>query len=186
MPEHVITEQFIAAPLCTAAEAPQLAPKTPGYYAIFVDDATSLKNPFQDLLVQKATNLIYVGIAETSLYQRLIRQDLQHRSPSTFFRAIGSILGYRPMPGSLIGMSNQNNYKFGQEDTTEIIAWIDEHLSVNWLEANPAVRSVETSLIKAYSPIINTDDNPNPASELANLRSECRIIARNPPYGAGE
>jgi hypothetical protein len=71
-------------------------------------------------------------------------------------------------------------------NTTEIITWIDEHLLVNWLKANPTVRSVETSLIKTYSPIINTDGNPAPVTELANLRSECRIIARSAPDGAGE
>jgi hypothetical protein len=157
-----------------------------GYYAIFVDDPISLKGTFHDLLDRRATKLIYIGIAGTSLYQRLVKQDLQHQRPSTFFRAIGPILGYRPPPGSLKRMRNKYNYRFGLEDTSEIIAWINEHLSVNWLEATPALKTVETLLIKTYSPIINTEDNPNPAIELANLRAECRMIARNLPRGTGQ
>ena len=37
-------------------------------------------------------------------------------------------------------------------------------MSVSWAEANPALEEVETLLIRKYSPIINTDDNPRAGS----------------------
>jgi len=178
MAEPEIAEQFIAAPICTAAEAPQRVPDTPGYYAIFIDEPSKLPKPFRDPLVQKGTTLIYIGIATGSLLERLVKQDLLHQKPSTFFRAIGAILGYRPPPGSLAGMKNQHNYRFSVSDTNAIITWIREHLSVNWSETTPAVAEFEQSLIRKHSPVINTDANPSPVQELAALRYECRIIAR--------
>ena len=77
-------------------------------------------------------------------------------SATTIFRAIGPILGYRPVRGSLVGKSNQNNYRFGAVDTAAIIRWIDEHLSVNWAEADPADGAAETALIQLHWPILNT------------------------------
>jgi len=126
-------------PRCTAVQALSLVPASPGYYAIFIDDGAALPSPYGDLLLGRATALIYVGIATVSLYVRLVEQDLQHRRASTFFRGIGSILGYRPPPGWLVGKSNQNNYRFSVADTAEIIEWIGGHLSVNWAEADPAL-----------------------------------------------
>ncbi len=172
----------MAAPLCTAAEAAArvpIKPPKPGYYAIFIDDPCTLPSPFQRFLLQKMTRLIYIGIATKSLFQRLVKQDLRHEEGrSTFFRAIGAILDYRPLPGSLTGMKNQNNYRFSPEDTAEIITWINKHLLVSWIEANPALPKVEQALIRKYCPIINTHHNPQAVPELADLRHQCRMIAR--------
>ncbi len=162
---------------CTAAEAHRRVPRSPGYYAIFIDDGGVLPSPYRDLLLQRSTSLIYIGIATVSLYDRLVEQDLQHRRASTFFRAIGSILGYRPPPGLLVGKKNQNNYKFGAADTTGIIKWINGHLSVNWAGADPALKTTELSFIREYRPILNTKDNPDSVSHLAALRDECRRLA---------
>jgi hypothetical protein len=165
-------------PKCTAVQALSRVPTRPGYYAIFIDDGAALPSPYGDLLLQRATALIYVGIATVSLYGRLVEQDLQHRRASTFFRGIGSILGYRPPPGSLVGKSNQSNYRFSAADTTEIIEWNGRHLSVNWAEADPALETTEASLIRAQRPILNTKHNPDRVSQLAALRDECRRLAR--------
>jgi hypothetical protein len=175
--EHKIPEHLVAAPICTAAKAPELVPHTPGYYGIFIDDAYALPKPFQSLLVQRRTKLIYIGIATRSLYKRLVEQDLLHQGASTFFRGLGAILEFRPPPGSLAGKAKQNNYRFSVIDTTAIRTWIWEHLSVSWVEANPALKEVETLLIRKYFPIMNKDHNPAPVLELADLRRECRIIA---------
>ena len=169
--------------LCSGPNAPRLSrsrrvPPTPGYYTIFVDDGAALPSPYGDLLLERTTSLIYVGIATVSLYGRLVEQDLQHRRASTFFRGIGSVLGYRPLPGSLVGKANQNNYRFSAADTAEIIEWINGHLTVNWAEADPALETTEASLIRTYRPILNTKHNPDRVSQLAALRDECRGIAR--------
>lgn len=172
---------MVAGPACRAAEASDRVPDRPGYYAIFVDDALSLPDPYRDILRARGTRLIYIGIATKSLRERLVEQDLRHRSPATFFRAIGPILGYRPAKGSLVGRSNQNNYRFIATDTAAIIRWIDGHLSVNWSVAEPAMESTETALIQAHRPLLNTEKSPEPLTALASLRDECRRIAREDP-----
>jgi hypothetical protein len=178
MIETETVERLVLGPKCTALQALSRVPTRPGYYAIFVDDGSALPSPFGDLLLKKATSLIYVGIATVSLYGRLVEQDLQHRRASTFFRGIGSILGYRPPLGSLVGKANQNNYRFSAAGTTEIIEWVNGHLSVNWAEADPALETTEASLIRAHRPVLNTKYNPAPVSLLADLRDECRRVAR--------
>ena len=45
----------------------------------------------------------------------------------------------------------------------------------------PALEEIESQMICEYFPIINTDDNPKPVSELAKLRRECRTHARKSP-----
>jgi hypothetical protein len=178
MIEIATVERLVSGPTCTAVGALELVPIRPGYYAIFIDDGGALPGPYGELLLQRATHLIYVGIATVSLYARLVEQDLQHRQPSTFFRGIGSILGYRPPPGSLVGKANQNNYRFSATDTAAIIEWINGHLSVNWVEADPALETTEASLIRTYQPLLNTKYNPDAVPQLAALRDECRRIAR--------
>jgi len=168
----------LSRPLCRAAEAPVRVPTQPGYYAIFVDDPEHLPSPYGDLLQQRATELIYIGMATISLRERLVEQDLRHRRHSTFFRGIGAILEFRPPSGSLVGKANQNNYRFSGSDTAAIVDWIDAHLSVNWTEADPALKATESSLIHARRPILNTTHNPDPVPQLATLRDECRRIAR--------
>lgn len=177
MAKMEISERPVSRPACTAAEARARVPMMPGYYAIFIDDASVLSSPFGDLLLQRASRLIYVGIATVSLHKRLVEQDLQHQAPSTFFRGIGPVLGYRPQPGSLVGKANKNNYKFGAADTAEIIRWIFAHLSVNWVEVDPALALIEKSLIRTHRPIFNSTHNPDRVPQLATLRAECRRIA---------
>ena len=96
MIETETVERLVLGPKCTAAQSLSRVPLTPGYYTIFIDDGGVLPSLYGDLLLQRATSLIYIGIATVSLYGRLVEQDLQHRRSSTFFRGIGSILGYRP------------------------------------------------------------------------------------------
>lgn len=172
------SDRFTALPICPATEAFVRVPTAPGYYAIFIDTPDCLPSPFSDLLVQRKTTLVYIGIATRSLRRRLIEQDLLHRAPSTFFRGLGAILGFRPPPGSLLGRANQNNYRFSASDTSTIIDWIRQHLWVSWVQAEPAIEEVEKSSIRRYYPILNTDDNPKPVAQLAILKRECLRIAR--------
>jgi hypothetical protein len=175
-----IPEEFIRAPKCSARDAAGQVPRTPGYYAIFIDDPCALPSPFQDLLIQRGTKLLYIGIATVSLYDRLVKQDLRSEGHSAFFRGIGCIRCRRPERGSLVGKKNQNNYTFSPPDKAKIIEWINQHLSVNWIKAKPALKSIEKCLIRKYCPIINTMHNPSRVQKLAELRRECRMIARAP------
>jgi hypothetical protein len=181
MKENTVPYEFVLSPACAAAEADGRIPLGPGYYAIFIDIPHSLPSPFSALLNQRGTRLIYIGIAKRSLHQRLLSQDLLHRKPSTFFRGLGAILGFRPTRGALFGKINQNNYTFSTPDTGRIVDWIKQHLSLSWLEAEPALEQTEQLLIREFAPIINTDHNPTPVMQLSELRAICRDIARADP-----
>jgi hypothetical protein len=177
MAERRTTEQFLKEPICTAADALERVPDGPGFYAIYVDDPFSLPNPFRDILIKRQTKLIYIGIATKSLRKRLVKEDLLHERPSSFFRSIGAILKYRPSPGSLAAMKRQNNYRFSKTDTEDIRSWTRRHLLVNWKDSK-ANKVAERSWIAEYCPIINMTHNLEPIRELEELRRECRHIAR--------
>ena len=108
--EATLASRFLSGPTNPATDAPARVPARPGYYAIYGDDAGHLPSPYCDLLIGRGTDLLYIGIATVTLHGRLVEQDLRHERPSTFFRGIGPILGYRPHQGSLVGKANQNNY----------------------------------------------------------------------------
>lgn len=64
-------------------------------------------------------------------------QELNHKKPGTFFRSIGCVLGYLPIKGHLKGKANQNNYKFSQDDTLEIINWLKDNIELSIVESSP-------------------------------------------------
>lgn len=133
---------------------------------------------YADVLRQRNTNLIYVGKATVSLNTRLVDQDLRHKRASTFFRGIGSVLGFTPPVGSLINAKNNNNYKFSKEDTGTIISWINTNLQISWEVLDvEKVELHEPIIISTLCPLFNTNHNPIALAELAELRDKCRKIA---------
>jgi hypothetical protein len=164
---------------CSASEAETKVDSSPGYYAIFLDmdRADNLEPPFYEILRTRGTDLLYVGIAEkTGLRKRLVDQDLHHRNPSTFFRSLGAVLGYRPPPAGLRG----NNYKFSPQDTEKIVDWIKRALRVHWVSEGPAILAEEKSAIRVLCPLLNIKHNPKRIPELKELRRKCTAIARQP------
>lgn len=176
-----LASRLVVGPTCNAEAAASRVPTQAGYYSIFIDSANSLPAPFSDLIRARDTHLIYLGIAEKSLFGRLVKQDLhQLKGASTFFRGIGALLGYRPPLGSLVGKRNQNNYRFDIEERDAIIQWIYAHLSVAWVAQEPALREFEAAIIRLHAPIVNKTHNPHFVPELMALRAECRRIALTP------
>lgn len=151
-------------------------PDNPGLYCIRIDYAHNLPEPFAAHLKSRNHNILYIGIATTSLRQRL-GQELWAESHGTFFRGLGAVLGYRPPAGSLINKKNKKNYTFSAADEASIIKWINTHLLVNWVKFEGDFEGVESALIKQYLPLLNTSKNPAKLKELAALREECRKIA---------
>lgn len=174
--EDIFQQLTEGVPLISARNAIRVIPHNSGLYTIFINDHNNLPSPFGDYLDEKGTTLIYLGKGN-SLNERLVEQDLRHQKPSTFFRGLGAILGFRPPAGSLRDKSNQNNYKFTPRDTQTIISWIDEHLQVRWVVLDPEDIAHESALIGKLCPLLNTRHNPEKLPELAELREECRRIA---------
>ena len=154
-------------------------PDSPGLYCIRIADTESLPVPFSKYLKERDHNILYIGIATTSLNKRFLGQELRARGHGTFFRGIGAVLGYRPPKESLRDKVNKNNYTFSAADEKAIIGWINKHLMVNWVVFSGNLDETETQLIRKYLPLLNTAKNPAALAELGELRKVCRNIANN-------
>lgn len=155
---------------------PMSIPVVPGLYCIKLKKGASLPAKYGTV---RDDGIIYIGKGD-SLRERLWEEELNHKRPATFFRGIGAVLDYLPPKGSLIGKSNQNNYKFSPEDTEAIKKWMRQSLLVNWIRVEQTqINDIEKALIKKYQPLMNTTHNPNPSKELAAARKRCREYAQS-------
>lgn len=161
----------------SAAEIDGALPDVPGLYCIRGLKNAIFEAPFCTILQEREHNIIYIGIASQSLQKRL-NQELRAKGHGTFFRSLGAVLGYTPPPGSLVGMGNQNNYKFCAQDERKIIKWINDNLLVNWVPMNEGLAEVEKDLLKKYLPLLNLAGNPEALNEVSELRESCKQVAR--------
>lgn len=142
-----------------------LLPRAPGLYAVFIDDPGCLPDPFEEIAATRTNpHLLYVGQASGSLYQRVWVEELQHRSPGTFFRSIGVMLGYISPKGGRI-------FAFAPRDKCAISAWIAEHLAVAWTVAVRYMNAEERGAILRHCPLLNITHNPKRIAQLRELRA---------------
>ncbi|MHB1018515.1 MAG: GIY-YIG nuclease family protein [Coriobacteriia bacterium] len=172
-----LAQQLMVGDRLASSEWPDSIFDRTGFYAIFIDDASAVPAPFCDVLRKRETDLIYVGIAPTSLATRLLKQDLRHQGHSTFFRSLGAVLGYRPVPGSLAAAKKKQNYVFAPDDTAALRLWVAQHLSVRVVEEVSPASADEQRAIAELCPLLNLRHNPQKLRELELLRSECRRTA---------
>jgi hypothetical protein len=163
-----------------AAVIDNIVPDKPGLYCIRIIDKSKLPAPFDKLLTNRGHDIIYIGIASTSLKRRFLCQELRAIGHGTFFRSLGAILGFRPSKGSLTKKANKRNYTFEANDEIKIIQWINKHLVVNWIECSKDFETFETLLLDKYRPLVNISKNPSASTQLARLRLECVTIANCP------
>lgn len=161
----------------SASDIDDLVPEVPGMYCIRIKDSKALPKFFGDALAERNHNIIYIGIASQSLKKRFLGQELRANGHGTFFRSIGAVLGYRPIPGSLREKKNKNNYAFSKQDELKIIKWINANLLVNWIAFNGSLNGIENELIREYVPLLNIAGNPAALPELQELREECKRVA---------
>ncbi|WP_298941710.1 GIY-YIG nuclease family protein [uncultured Microbacterium sp.] len=162
-----------------AREIDAIVPDNFGVYAIRLRTGAELPEPFQTLLDERSTRLVYIGQAERqTLLKRLLGNELRARGNGTFIRSIGAVLGHRPPHGSLAGRSRIQNYRFAPTDRIAIVEWINANLEVSWAVLPQAEEhGAEVALICEHTPLFNLQDNPRALPELALLRAECRAIA---------
>jgi hypothetical protein len=152
-------------------------PLVPGVYSIRLRDGSALPEPFESLLGERSTRLVYIGKA-TSLGGRMLGNELRGRGHGTFFRSIGAVLGFRPRAGSLAEKVNRYNFSFEPSDRVAIVRWINDNLDVSWREVPLAdLPALESELIRLHAPLLNLDGNPLALVELDELRVLCRQIA---------
>lgn len=172
-----LAQQLLVGNRLASSEWPANISDRTGFYAIFIDDASALPSPFCDVLRQRRTDLLYVGIAPTSFRTRLFKQDLRQQGHSTFFRSLGAVRGYRPAPGSLATAKNKQNYVFPPDDKEALRRWAERHLSVRLVQQVSPAPADEQRAIAELCPLLNLRHNPQKLRELELLRSECRRIA---------
>lgn len=148
-----------------------------GFYSIRLVNGKSLPERYQSILNKRPHKLIYIGRAEGQYLHKRYLQELRAVGHGTFFRSIGAVLGFLPVKGSLVGQSNQNNYRFSPEDNKKIIQWINSNLEVSWVSYSDDF-SIEEKLIKKYCPLLNGTHNPLSLSELREDKDKCRVAAR--------
>lgn len=148
-----------------------------GFYSIRLRVESKLPSKYQAILETRKHRIIYIGKAEKTIKQRL-EQELEHKSPGTFFRSIVCVLGYLPIKGHLIGKINQNNFKFCKSDTKEIANWLKENTEVSIVAYEGNFNLIEGKLIEKYTPLLNIAKNPLKLVELINDRKRCKDMAR--------
>jgi hypothetical protein len=160
-------------------------PDKSGIYAIFIDNPDNFPSPFNQEIIKRGINCIYIGNAYRKSFpslQRRLSYDLYGKGDSTFFCSIGAVLGFRPPRGSLVGMKEQYNYRFSLDDKMKIICWIKKHLKITWIALSPQdAELIENILIAKYTPILNLRNNPTKYKLLKEIRTECRNIAKSKP-----
>lgn len=147
-----------------------------GFYCIRLINNSNLPDRYQSILDKRDFKFIYIGKAEGENLRERLGQELEHTRSSTFFRSIGCVLKYSPMKGHLIGKSNQNNFKFSETHTFEIIEWLrlNVELSIITYKVN---FNIENELIEKYCPLLNYTHNPLRLEELIDDKDNCRKIA---------
>lgn len=148
-----------------------------GFYFIRLKKSVKLPTRYQIRLDEREHNVIYIGKAEGQSLRSRLDQEVFHKRPGTFFRSIGAVLGFTPIPGHLIGNSNQNNYKFSADDTKAISDWLLKNTEFALITKVKDFQ-LEKSLIDKFSPLLNGTHNSKCLQELRKDRELCRKIAR--------
>jgi hypothetical protein len=186
MDEQEVLRRFVAELLderryIVASRAADEIVDQSGIYAIHALDGECIPSPFCQYLTARNHRCLYVGKAVKGL-RRLVRYDLNGKGPSTFFCSLGVMLGYRPVPGSLVGKKDQNNFTFSTDDSRRLASWSSAHLAVAWRGLDKlSVDALEVPLIEFIKPLLNVAHNPAKLRELERLRRDARTTARGLP-----
>lgn len=148
-----------------------------GFYCLKLKKYSKLPDRYQLILDKRKYKYLYIGKAEGQTLRDRLGQEIEHKSPGTFFRSIGCVLGYLPIKGHLKGRSNQNNYKFSAPDTSEIVKWLISNVEISIVEYSGSFE-IEKEFIKKYCPLLNDTHNPMKLQELKDDKDKCRRIAR--------
>jgi hypothetical protein len=176
--DNSLTEKLLQGTFKKAGSVDNLVPDHTGFYCIKLVNGSQLPERYQIHLKNRKNAIIYIGKAEgQTLKKRFLGQELRARGHGTFFRSIGAVLGFLPEKGSLLDAKNKNNYTFNPNDEKKIIAWINEHLEVNWVSYSGDF-SIEKELIGDHCPLLNDTHNPKKLTQLKEDKAYCRAVAK--------
>lgn len=148
-----------------------------GFYCLRLKENSKLPDRYQNILDTRKFKYLYIGKAEGQTLGERLGQEIENKSPGTFFRSIGAVLRYSPIKGHLKGHSNQNNYKFSPTDTAVIVKWLISNIEISIVEYIGNFE-IEKVIIQKYCPLLNDTHNPMKLIELKDDKDKCRKIAR--------
>lgn len=170
-------ELIINGNFCSIEDLNPIILKSTGFYCIKLKENSRLPNRYQVVLKQRKNKFLYIGKAEGQTLENRLKQELELKSPGTFFRSMGCVLDYVPIKGHLKGKSNHNNFKFSTNDKSEIIEWLKSNVELSIVKYTGNF-NIEIELIKKYCPLLNDTHNPLKLHELKEDKDKCRKIAR--------
>lgn len=174
---NIENELIVNGKFCSIKDLNQSILNSTGFYCIKLKTNSRLPERYQKILDKRTYKFIYVGKAEGQTLRERLAQELELKSPGTFFRSIGCVLKYHPIKGHLKGKSNQNNFKFSKNDKSEIIEWLNKNIELSIVKYKGDF-SIESELIGKYCPLLNDTHNPMKLQELKDDKDKCRKIAR--------
>ena len=142
-----------------------------GVYAISVD-LNKIHNKKVIQCIEKNStqkNVIYIGTVKKkgNIFNRC-NQEINNTGHATFFRKIGSVLGYKSM--SHDSQIKKNNFRFEASDKQEIKKWNHKNLR---LKIFNTLCSNEKALIQYFKPPFNEINNRDfTCEEINNLRNK--------------
>lgn len=144
-------------------------PNLPGNYIVTLRKGTSLPDigvtPI--FTIFQNMNVIYTGVAGTSLQDRDIKKHFKGSAgSSTLRKSIGCLFGYKLIPRDNQFKKNKKT-KFSKEDESQLSTWMTHNLLLFYYP-NTDYISLEERLIQKYNPPLNLDKNLNP------INKECR------------
>jgi len=158
---------------------PRSVPDEPGLYAWWavpgaLPGVPTAAHPSLSL------GLVYVGIASTSLRQRIVRQHLAANTGSSTFRL--TLASHLLVEGGLTPYRKGKKVLLPRGQLDWLLGWQVSHLYVSWVaRQDPA--EVEAAVIAAMEPPLNGDDNEGHAyrQQLRELRAAFRLNADGAP-----
>ncbi|ABW19530.1 GIY-YIG nuclease family protein [Alkaliphilus oremlandii] len=156
-------------------------PEETGIYCIKVIDMknSGFEGEIQSIFLERNNPILYIGKSDKSTLKKRLCQELRAKEHGTFFRSLGTVLGYLPPKGSLKNTKRKSNYKFNKSDEVSIINWINKHLEVSWIQIPKDIGKIEKELIELRTPLFNIVNNPSRVQLLKDMRTYCREFANS-------
>ena len=164
-------------------------PGVPGNYLVTIRDISAL--PTLGYTVEtklfNGQNLIYTGIAGTSIRERIWRNHLGgNAGHSTLRLTLGCLFGYTFIPRDKKDPDN-GHVRFNEDDERELTAWMKKNLIFHYLPCDTP-KVVEGELIGQFNPPLNLSGNINPVNQefrsaLTLLRSQTLGENKHRYYG---
>ena len=156
-------------------------PEVPGNYLVTIRDIRSLPTLGFNVNTQlyKGQNLIYTGVAGTSIRGRIWRNHLGGNAGlSTLRLTLGCLHGYKLIPRDK-NDPNNGHVRFNSDDEKKLREWMKENLVFHYLP-NESPKVLESDLMERLNPPLNISGNENAVNR--DFRSRLTFLRSQKPW----